>query len=98
MSLRFFNTLTREIEEFQPIDPSRVRMYTCGPTVYDFAHIGNFRAYMFEDLLQRHLEFRGYKIDRVMNLTDVDDKTIRGCRTAGIALVGIYEAIQEGLL
>ncbi|MGA7394070.1 MAG: cysteine--tRNA ligase [Terrimicrobiaceae bacterium] len=86
MSIRLFNTLTREIEEFQPIDPARVRMYTCGPTVYDFAHIGNFRAYIFEDLLQRHLESRGYRIERVMNLTDVDDKTIRGCRAAGIAL------------
>ena len=67
MSLRFFNTLTREVEEFRPANPSHVRMYTCGPTVYDFAHIGNFRAYVFEDLLQRHLEFRGYKIERVMN-------------------------------
>ena len=86
MSIRLFNTLTREIEEFQPVDPARVRMYTCGPTVYDFAHIGNFRAYIFEDLLQRHLESRGYRIERVMNLTDVDDKTIRGCRAAGIAL------------
>ena len=86
MSLRFFNTLTRAVEEFRPANPSHVRMYTCGPTVYDFAHIGNFRAYVFEDLLQRHLEFRGYKIERVMNLTDVDDKTIRGCRAAGVAL------------
>ena len=86
MSLRFFNTLTREIEEFRPVDPGHVRIYTCGPTVYDFAHIGNFRAYVFEDLLQRHLEFRGYKIERVMNLTDIDDKTIRGCRAAGVAL------------
>jgi cysteinyl-tRNA synthetase len=86
MSIRFFNTLTREIEEFQPADSARVRMYTCGPTVYDFAHIGNFRAYVFEDLLHRHLEARGYRIERVMNLTDVDDKTIRGCRAAGIAL------------
>lgn len=61
-------------------------MYTCGPTVYNFAHIGNFRAYIFEDLLQRHLEARGYVVERVMNLTDVDDKTIAGCRTCGIPL------------
>lgn len=61
-------------------------MYTCGPTVYHFAHIGNFRAYVFEDLLQRHLERRGYMVERVMNLTDVDDKTIRGCREAGLPL------------
>ena len=86
MSLRFFNTLTREIEEFRPIEPNRVRMYTCGPTVYDYAHIGNFRAYIFEDLLQRHLELRGYQVERVMNLTDVDDKTIRGARAQGVPL------------
>ena len=57
-------------------------MYLCGPTVYSRAHIGNFRAYIFEDLLQRHLELRGYKVHRVMNITDVDDKTIRGAREA----------------
>ena len=61
-------------------------MYTCGPTVYSFAHIGNYRAYIFEDLLQRHLELRGYKIHRVMNITDVDDKTIRGARETGVPL------------
>ncbi len=86
--MRFFNTLTREIEEFIPLDPTgkRVGLYTCGPTVYNFAHIGNFRAYVFEDILQRHLEFRGFQVRRVMNLTDVEDKTIRGCRQAGISL------------
>jgi hypothetical protein len=95
MSARFFNTLTREVEEFRPADPTRVRIYTCGPTVYDFAHIGNFRAYVFEDLLQRHLEFRGYKVERVMNLTDVDDKTIRGCRAAGVALSDFTKRYKE---
>lgn len=95
MSLRFFNTLTRELEDFQPLDQNRVRMYTCGPTVYNHAHIGNFRAYVFEDLLQRHLEFRGFTIDRVMNLTDVDDKTIRGCRTAGIALAEFTQPFKK---
>jgi cysteinyl-tRNA synthetase len=86
--MRFFNTLTREIEEFIPLDPEgkRVTLYTCGPTVYNFAHIGNFRAYVFEDILHRHLEFRGFQVRRVMNLTDVEDKTIRGCRQAGIPL------------
>ena len=81
MALRFFNTYSREVEEFIPLDPAGkvVRMYTCGPTVYHYAHIGNFRAYIFEDLLQRHLERCGYEVRRVMNLTDVDDKTIRGC-------------------
>lgn len=86
MSLQFYNTLSLKLEPFQPINPDRVSMYTCGPTVYDFAHIGNFRAYIFEDLLQRHLEFRGFHVDRVMNLTDVDDKTIRGAKEKGIPL------------
>ena len=83
MALRFFNTYSREIEDFAPIAPPLVKMYTCGPTVYNHAHIGNFRAYVFEDLLQRHLEFRGFQVHRVMNLTDVDDKTIRNSRAAG---------------
>ena len=88
MSLRFFNTYSRELEEFRPLKENgdAVKMYTCGPTVYSYAHIGNYRAYIFEDLLQRHLEARGYKVHRVMNLTDVDDKTIRGAREAGVAL------------
>jgi cysteinyl-tRNA synthetase len=83
MPIRFFNTYSRELEEFAPLHPPVVKMYTCGPTVYNFAHIGNFRAYLFEDLLQRHLEARGYEVERVMNLTDVDDKTIRGARSIG---------------
>lgn len=95
MNPRFFNTLTREVEEFRPIEPGRVRMYTCGPTVYNYAHIGNFRAYVFEDLLQRHLEYRGYAVDRVMNLTDVDDKTIRGCREKGIALADFTAPFKD---
>ena len=88
MALRFFNTYSREFEEFHPLDPAgrKVKMYTCGPTVYSHAHIGNFRAYIFEDLLQRHLEGRGFAVERVMNLTDVDDKTIRGSRTENLPL------------
>jgi cysteinyl-tRNA synthetase len=86
--MRFFNTYSRQLEEFTPRDPGprKVDMYTCGPTVYSRAHIGNFRAYIFEDLLQRHLESRGYQVHRVMNITDVDDKTIRGAREAGVPL------------
>ena len=86
--MRVFNTYSRKMEEFVPLDESgrTVRMYTCGPTVYSRAHIGNFRAYVFEDLLQRHLELRGYKVRRVMNLTDVDDKTIRGARQSKVPL------------
>ncbi|HSV61763.1 MAG TPA: cysteine--tRNA ligase [Chthoniobacterales bacterium] len=88
MAIRLFNTYSRALEEFRPLDPARreVKMYTCGPTVYSYAHIGNFRAYLFEDLLQRHLESRGFTVRRVMNITDVDDKTIRGSRDAGVPL------------
>jgi cysteinyl-tRNA synthetase len=88
MPVRLFNSYSRKLENFTPIDPAgkAVKMYTCGPTVYNHAHIGNFRAYIFEDLLQRHLEARGFSVERVMNLTDVDDKTIRGCQQAGLPL------------
>jgi cysteinyl-tRNA synthetase len=95
MSLRFFNTYSREIEEFVPIAPPLVRMYTCGPTVHDYAHIGNFRAYIFEDLLQRHLEASGFQVHRVMNLTDVDDKTIRNSRAAGQPLDQFTRKIKD---
>ncbi len=81
-----YNTITREREAFEPIDASCVRMYTCGPTVYDYAHIGNFRAYMFEDILRRQLKFEGFEVRQVMNLTDVDDKTIRGAIQNGVSL------------
>lgn len=88
MAIQLYNTYTREIETFKPLDPAGkvVKVYTCGPTVYSFAHIGNFRAYLFEDLLQRHLEARGFQVHRVMNLTDVDDKTIRNSHEAGVPL------------
>ncbi len=97
MALRFFNTYSRRIEEFEPRDPATrpIKMYTCGPTVYSRAHIGNFRAYIFEDLLQRHLELRGYNVRRVMNITDVDDKTIRGARQAGIPLSEFTRQFKE---
>jgi cysteinyl-tRNA synthetase len=84
--IKFFNTLTKKKEEFLPVEDNIVKMYTCGPTVYDLAHIGNFRAYVFEDLLHRYLEFRNYKVIRVMNITDVDDKTIKGARENGVSL------------
>lgn len=86
MAIRFFNTLTRTKEVFESLTPGKVGMYTCGPTVYNFAHIGNFRAYMFEDLLRRHLKYRGYAVTQVMNLTDVEDKIIRTCRETGESL------------
>jgi len=84
--IRFHNTLGGEVEDFVPIEPGQVKLYTCGPTVYDFPHIGNWRAYIFEDLLKRFLVFRGYKINHVMNITDVDDKTIRGAQARGVGL------------
>jgi cysteinyl-tRNA synthetase len=90
-SICFFNTLTRRKEKFVPIESGKVRMYTCGPTVYDYAHIGNFRAFVFEDLLKRWLEYRGFKVTHVMNLTDVDDKTIRGSQKQHIPLVQYTE-------
>ena len=86
MTLRLFNTMTRAVEDFLPLDPPRVSMYTCGPTVYGFAHIGNFRTFLFEDLLRRWLEVSGYEVFHVMNLTDVDDKTIKGANDAGTSL------------
>ena len=84
--IRFTNTLSGQVESFVPIAPGAVKLYTCGPTVYDFPHIGNWRAYVFEDLLKRFLLFSGYKVTHVMNLTDVDDKTIRGAGAKGVSL------------
>ena len=75
--LRLFNTLSGKLEEFRTIEPNRVRMYSCGPTVYDYGHIGNFRTFVFVDLLRRYLKQSGYTLDHVMNITDVDDKIIR---------------------
>jgi cysteinyl-tRNA synthetase len=82
----FFNTLTRKKENFKPLEEKKVKMYTCGPTVYDFAHIGNFRAFLFEDLLKRWMVQRGFKVTHVMNLTDIDDKTIKGSQKKGLPL------------
>ncbi|MBS0659187.1 MAG: cysteine--tRNA ligase [Verrucomicrobia bacterium] len=97
MGLRFLNTLTRTVEPFVPLDPAgrEVRMYTCGPTIYNYAHIGNLRSYMFEDLIHRHLELRGFTVKRVMNITDVDDKTIRDSRRAGLSLGAFTEVYLQ---
>jgi cysteinyl-tRNA synthetase len=77
LALRFYNTLTQSVEEFTPADGKTVRMYTCGPTVYNYAHIGNLRTFTFGDILRRWLRARGYQLDHVMNITDVEDKIIR---------------------
>ena len=83
MAIRLFNTLSRRKEVFESIAPGVVGMYTCGPTVYSYAHLGNLRTFMFQDLLRRHLEYRGYEVNHVMNITDVEDKIIRACRETG---------------
>ena len=88
MSLRLYNTLTQSVEEFAPADGKTVRMYTCGPTVHNFAHIGNLRTFTFEDVLRRWLHAHGYQTDHVMNITDVDDKIIRKAAAA-------HKTIQE---
>jgi cysteinyl-tRNA synthetase len=89
MALTFFNTFSRTLEEFKPITQGKVGLYTCGPTIYNFAHIGNFRAYVFEDLLRRYLEYKGYDVFHVMNLTDVEDKIIKACRETGQPLKAV---------
>jgi cysteinyl-tRNA synthetase len=86
MSLRLHNTLTRRVEPFVPLQPGRVSLYTCGPTIYSYAHIGNFRTFLFEDLLRRWLEASGYDVLHIMNLTDVDDRTIAAAQEKGVPL------------
>src|SRR5712675_727430 len=84
--LSLFNTLTRTVEPFVPLAAPRVTLYTCGPTVWNYAHIGNFRTFLFEDVLRRYLEYLGYEVFHIMNLTDVDDRTIKAARDAGLSL------------
>src|SRR2546428_5474492 len=86
MALRVYNTLSGRLEEFRPLERNQVRMYTCGPTVYDYAHIGNYRTFVFQDILRRVFKYRGYEVRHVMNRTDVDDRTIRNARAAGLEL------------
>jgi cysteinyl-tRNA synthetase len=86
MALRFYNTLTQEVEVFHPREDNLVRMYTCGPTVYNYVHIGNFRTFTFQDVLRRWLKYRGYELDHVMNVTDVDDKIIANAAREGKSL------------
>jgi cysteinyl-tRNA synthetase len=83
MQIKLYNTLTRKKEIFRPLRKDRVGLYTCGPTVYNYAHIGNLRTYIFEDVLRRTLEYAGYKVRQVMNITDVEDKIIRDAQKSG---------------
>lgn len=96
-AVQVHNTLSRKLEAIapRPGEGQTLSLYTCGPTIYAHAHIGNFRAYVFEDLLQRHLRERGFMVRRVMNLTDVDDKTIRGAHAAGMALGDYTRPFKE---
>src|SRR3954464_13528367 len=84
--LKLTNTLTGKLEAFEPMDGRTVRMYTCGPTVYNYVHIGNLRTFTFQDILRRWLTFRGYQLDHVMNVTDVEDKIIRSATEQGKSL------------
>src|SRR6266480_1968181 len=86
MALRLYNTLSGEVEEFQPINNNEVRMYACGPTVYDYGHIGNFRTFVAVDVLRRFLRLSGYTVRHVMNITDVDDKIIHNAAHAGLSV------------
>ena len=90
-----YNTLTRQVEPFAPADGRTVRMYTCGPTVYNPAHLGNFRTFLFEDLMRRVLALRGWKVQQVMNLTDVDDKIIRRAFEQGKTITQVTEPVIE---
>src|SRR5579871_5874658 len=86
MALHLYNTLSGKVEEFRPLEDNEVRMYSCGPTVYDYGHIGNFRTFIAVDILRRFLRQSGYKIRHVMNITDVDDKIIRNSAGAGVSV------------
>ena len=93
--MNVFNSLSRRVEALEPLADNTIRLYTCGPTVYNFAHIGNFRAYTFEDVLRRVIQFNGMKVRQVMNLTDVDDKTIRGANAQGVALTAYTKTYKD---
>ena len=95
MEMKVYNSLTRSVETLAPIAVNTIRLYTCGPTVYNFAHIGNFRAYTFEDILRRVVQFNGMRIKQVMNLTDVDDKTIRGANAASVPLTTYTKTYKD---
>jgi cysteinyl-tRNA synthetase len=96
--LRFFNTLTRKVEEFQPLEDGKVRMYICGPTVWNFAHIGNFRTFVFGDILRRYLKFKGLDVTHVMNLTDIDDRIINEAAARNISINEFTEPYAQYFL
>ena len=98
MALRLYNTMSSRIEEFQPLRDNEVRMYACGPTVYDYGHIGNFRTFIAVDLLRRYLRQSGYQVRHVMNITDLDDKIIRNASRDGISVQQYTEKYEKAFL
>ena len=98
MTIRLHDTLTGEIRPFAPLDGERARIYSCGPTVYGPAHIGNFRSFLFADLLVRHLRWRGIPVTWVMNITDIDDKIIKGAAAAGVEIGDLADRYLERFL
>jgi cysteinyl-tRNA synthetase len=98
MALRFYNTLTQQVEPFAPLHNNTVRMYTCGPTVYNYVHIGNLRTFTFQDVLRRWLRYRGYQLDHVMNITDVDDKIIRNATAEHKSIEDYTEKYTQAFL
>ena len=96
--MRFHNTASRRVEVFEPIEPGHVRLYTCGPTVWNFAHVGNFRTFLFYDLLRRHLRYRGYRLTHVENLTDVEDRIIKLARERAVTIRDYVEPYEKAFL
>src|SRR5947209_16638924 len=95
MALEVFNTLSGRVEELTTLDDKRIRMYSCGPTVYDYGHIGNFRTFVFVDLFRRFLRQSGYELNHVMNITDVDDKIIRNSSAEGLGVREYAEKYEQ---
>src|SRR4030065_2927687 len=95
--LGLFNTLTRSIESFKAIDDKKVKMYTCGPSTYQPLHIGNYRTFLFEDVLQRYLEYSGYEVTRLMTLTDVEDKAIAEAKKENVSFEELTRRNEEVL-
>ena len=95
MTLRFYDTMAGAVRDFEPLEPGDVRIYSCGPTVYNHAHVGNFRAIVFDDLLVRYLRYRGFRVTWVMNMTDVDDKIIRAAKQEGVGIAEISNRYAE---
>src|SRR3954464_8376352 len=98
MAIELFNTLSGKVEEFRPLDDNLVRMYACGPTVYDYGHIGNFRTFVVVDTLRRFLKLSGFEMKHVMNITDVDDKIIRNAARDGVTVQEYTKKYRQAFL